>query len=106
MRRMFLLTVFVSIVTGIASGQDAKTGTDPILAVGLIGAFSGVVVGEVVESTIWTSPVTTNGAVTGFTDVSPNGLMGNNWTVVGNMAIGAIVSIGFYELGHRVFKWW
>ena len=95
----------------------------------IIGGIVGFMAGELINTAIWSKSITvatqvpahyvfdsaTGNSVfipestaysSSIEDTSPNGVLSNAWTAAGNAAIGAALSVGIYELGHRVLRWW
>jgi hypothetical protein len=103
---------------------------DTIMLTGFIvsGVAAGVIGGYLIEEAIWWRPITTvtpgssvwietgptsgkwittpGSTSTAYGDTSPNGILTNTWVSVGDAAIGAALSFGIYELGHKILHWW
>jgi hypothetical protein len=95
----------------------------------VVGGFGGIVAGDLVNQVLWQKSVNVvtvtpahyalnpatgtidlvpaaSATSSQLQDTSPNGAMNNAWVKAGNAAIGAIISIGIYELGHSILHWW
>jgi hypothetical protein len=121
---LFLLSAFLyantveddlrAVEQAAASQQDFSNAVDAAT----IGGFSGLIFGTLFpafqtsittttpETSTWTETSPTTGkwtTIPAFTTVSsvPNG-----WGEVGCAIAGMALSVGIYELGHKILKWW
>lgn len=98
------------------------------ISFGIIGAVAGGFAGSALFQTSTTIPATTTTATTPTWVPDPNGPVtdstsgiwkflttttpaststsSNGWAIAGGAVVGAAITVGIFELGHRVFKWW
>lgn len=96
----------------IAVEQEIAVNFDLGLVGGIVGAFAGSLFGQTSStvigpsSSVWTQTGPTSGAWITIPGTSTTTTQISVLNTAVGAAAGAAISIGVYELGHRVLKWW